>query len=477
MSKLKKLAGQTVLYGVGSFLPRFLNFLLVPIHTDVFAPDEYGVISKLLAFVGVLNVLYTFGMETAYFRFATKPEADEKRVFHLAQTVVIGISLFLSVIMIANANPIARALDVEGSTNLIIWFVLIMFIDAVVAIPFARLRLQNKAMLFAAGRIANVVILIGLNLYFLYVAYNPSVGIGYIVLANLIANAFYLLFFGKMLISWRPAFDKQMSPVMLSYSYPIMLTGLAGMTSEMFSRQTLDWWLPQDFYEGQSSKYALGVFSACYKLAVLMSLTIQAFRYAAEPFFFSNASDKQSPQLFSQINHYFIIVCCILLLGVSINLDILKYILPDSRYWDGLHIVPILLLGYLFNGVYYNLTIWFKLTDKTYFATIITVAGALVTIVANYLLIPVLGYFGSALATLACYVFTTALCYVLGQKYYPIPYKVGKGLMYITFTTALVYAVNSFPIDNQIIATAVHMTVVIIYIGIVYLLEKKGLPV
>lgn len=476
MGKLQKLAGQTVLYGVGSFLPRFLNFLLVPLHTDVFAPADYGVISKILAFVGVLNVLYTFGMETAYFRFATKPGADEKSVYNLAQTVVVGISLILSVILIAKAGPIANALDVEGSNNLVIWFVLIMFIDAVVAIPFARLRLQNKAVMFAVGRVANVVILIGLNLYFLKVAYNPTVGIAYIVLANLIANAFYLLFFARMLASWRPAIDKTVSPVMLSYSYPIMLTGLAGMTSEMFSRQTLDWWLPQNFYPGQTPKHALGIFSACYKLAVLMSLAIQAFRYAAEPFFFSNASDKQSPQLFAQINHYFIIVCCVLLLGVSINLDVLKLIfLPDPEYWEGLNVVPILLLAYLFNGVYYNMSVWFKLTDKTYYATIITVAGALVTIVANFLLIPILGYMGSALATLACYVFTTALSYWLGQKYFPIPYKILRGLLYIIGTTLLAYIVNSFVIESLILATAVHIFVLIVYIGGVYLVEKKGL--
>lgn len=476
MGKLQKLAGQTVLYGVGSFLPRFLNFLLVPLHTDVFAPADYGVISKILAFVGVLNVLYTFGMETAYFRFATKPGADEKSVYNLAQTVVVGISLILSVILIAKAGPIANALDVEGSNNLVIWFVLIMFIDAVVAIPFARLRLQNKAVMFAVGRVANVVILIGLNLYFLKVAYNPTVGIAYIVLANLIANAFYLLFFARMLASWRPAIDKTVSPVMLSYSYPIMLTGLAGMTSEMFSRQTLDWWLPQNFYPGQTPKHALGIFSACYKLAVLMSLAIQAFRYAAEPFFFSNASDKQSPQLFAQINHYFIIVCCVLLLGVSINLDVLKLIfLPDPEYWEGLNVVPILLLAYLFNGVYYNMSVWFKLTDKTYYATIITVAGALVTIIANFLLIPILGYMGSALATLACYVFTTALSYWLGQKYFPIPYKILRGLLYIIGTTLLAYIVNSFVIESLILATAVHIFVLIVYIGGVYLVEKKGL--
>jgi O-antigen/teichoic acid export membrane protein len=232
-----------------------------------------------------------FGMETAYFRFATKPGADENRIFHIAQTAVVFISLLISVILILNANLLADALDVSGHSNLIVWFVIIMFIDAIVAIPFARLRLQKKATKFAIGKVVNVIILIGLNLYFLKIAYTPAVGIGYIVLANLFANAFYLLFFARTLISWRPAVDKTISPAMISYAYPIMITGLAGITSEMFSRQTLDWWLPQNFYPGQSPKYALGIFSACYKLSMLMGLAIQAFRYAAEPFFFSNATD------------------------------------------------------------------------------------------------------------------------------------------------------------------------------------------
>jgi O-antigen/teichoic acid export membrane protein len=475
MGKLKNLAGETVLYGLGSFVPRFLNFLLVPLHTDVFLPEEYGVISKILAFVGVLNVIYTFGMETAYFRFATKPEANEKRVFDLAQTVIVTISVFISIVLILEAEPIANALAIPGNANLVIWFVLIMLIDAVVAVPFARLRLKKKAKQFAIGKIMNVVILIGLNLYFLKVAYNPSVGIGYVVLANLFANAFYILFFLKTLISWRPALEKNTSMTMLSYSYPIMLTGVAGVTSEMFSRQTLDWWLPPNFYPGQSPQYALGIFSACYKLAVLMSLAIQAFRYAAEPFFFSNAADKQSPQLFAQINHYFIVVCCLLLLAVGINLDILKYFLGDSNYWQGLPIVPILLLAYLFNGIYYNLSIWFKLTDKTYYATIIMVAGALLTIGANYILIPIAGYMGSSWATLLCYFFMTVVCYILGQKYYPIPYNVTKGLAYIIFTTLLVYLVNSILIENQWLATGFHIIIVLAYLSVVYLIEKKAL--
>src|SRR3990170_3429520 len=414
-----------------------------------------------------------FGMETAYFRFATKLDADEKKIFNLAQTVVIGISLFLSVVLIASAGPLAFALEIPGKENIIIWFVLIMCIDAVVAIPFARLRLQKKAARFALGKLLNVIILIGLNIYFLKISYNPSVGIAYVVLANLVANAFYLLFFWQTLLSWRPAYDKNISPSMISYSYPILLTGLAGMTSEMFSRQTLDWWLPEDFYPGQSSAYALGIFGACYKFAVLMNLAVQAFRYAAEPFFFSNASDKQSPQLFAKVNHYFVIVCCILLLGVVINLDLLKYLLGDSKYWEGLPIVPILLLGYLFLGVYYNLTVWFKLTDKTYYGTIITVIGAIVTIAANYYLIPLYGYMGSSWATLISYLTMTVLCYVLGQKYYPIPYNVVKSVGYIILTTALAYAVSFISIENQWAATGFHTFILIAYLFIIYRVERK----
>lgn len=262
---------------------------------------------------------------------------------------------------------------------------------------------------------------------------------------------------------------------MLSYSYPIMLTGLAGMTNEMFSRQTLDWWLPENYYPGQSPAYALGIFGACYKFAMLMGLAVQAFRYAAEPFFFSNADDKQSPQLFARVNHYFIIVCCILLLSVSINLDLLKHLLGDSRYWEGLPIVPILLLGYLFLGVYYNLSVWFKLTDKTYYGTIITVVGVIITIVANYFLIPIAGYMGSSWATLICYLTMTIMCYLLGQKFYPIPYNVGKGFGYIVLTTLLVYAVSLISFENQWVATGFHTMVLMAYLLIVYLVEKKDL--
>jgi O-antigen/teichoic acid export membrane protein len=473
MGKIRRLAGETVLYGLGSIIPRFLNFLLVYLHTDVFPPEEYGIITKLFAYVAVINIIFMFGMETAYFRFASKPGADERRIFNLAQTVVLSISFLLSFILFLVADPFAAVLGIPGNGSLVTWLVAIMFIDAIVAIPFARLRLQKKPVLFALGKLMNIGILVGLNIYFLKVSYNPSVGIGYVVMANLIANAFYVVFFLKTLFAWRPALDREISPTVLRYAYPVMLTGLAGMTNEMFSRQFLEWWLPENFYPNQTADYALGIFGACYKYAMLMSLAVQAFRYAAEPFFFSNAADKGSPSLFANVNLYFILVCCVLLLSVSINLDILKHFLGNEEYWEGLYIVPVLLLGYLFLGVYYNLSAWFKLTDKTHYGTLIAVGGAVITIVGNYLLIPQFGYLGSSFVTLICYFSMAAACYLLGQKFYPIPYNVNRSLAYIVVTVAIIYLVELVSIENQWLATGFHCAVIGVYVFILYLLEKE----
>lgn len=415
-----------------------------------------------------------FGMETAYFRFATRTDYEEPKIFNLAQTVVVSVSVFLSVVFIAFASPISDVLNVSGKPQYIVWLSVIMLIDSLVAIPFARLRLQKKPLQFAAGKLINILILVGLNLYFLKVAYDPSVGIAFVFLANLTANAFYTFFFFKTLISWRPAFERDISSAMFSYAYPVMLTGVAGMINETFSRLTLEWWLPKNFYPGKSSEYALGVFGACYKFAILMNLTIQAFRYAAEPFFFSNATEKGSPVLFARINHYFTIVCCLILLGVSINLDVLKYFLGNHEYWEGLPIVPVLLLGYLFLGIYYNLTVWFKLTDKTYYGTIIALGGAIFTIAANYFLIPLWGYMGSSIATLFCYGSMTVACYLLGQKFYPIPYRVASDMLYVVLTTLILYSVNAVTIQHQVVSFAFHTIVIVVYVAVIFFIEKRS---
>jgi O-antigen/teichoic acid export membrane protein len=475
VSTLKKLAGETVLYGLGSMVPRALNFLLVPLHTvNMFSKAEYGIVTKLFAVVAVANVVYMMGMETAFFRFATKPAADSKRVFNVAQTVVLSVSSLLTLLLIVFATPLSAYAGNGAQPEYVVWVALLMLIDAAVAIPFARLRLQKKALLFASFKVANVALLLGLNYYFLKVSYNPAIGVGYVFLANLMANALFIVVFFKTLVAWRPTWDKSLSPQLLHYAYPVMITGVAGMMNEMFSRFMLDWWLPEGFYPNTTREEAGGIFGACYKFAIFMNLGIQAFRYAAEPFFFSTAADKNSRALFAKVNHFFIVVCCVVLLAIGINMDVLKHLIGEP-YWVGLEVVPILLLAYLFLGVYYNMSAWFKLTDKTHYGTLITFVGLLLTIAGNYFLIPLAGYMGSSIAAFVCYFSMAVLCYALGQKYYPIPYRVGLGLVYITVTFVLVYAVNTVPVSHPATAVAFHAGVLLAFVLAIYKIERPYL--
>ncbi len=465
LNQLKRLAGETALYGLGSMLPRILNFLLVPLHTyHMFSREEYGQITKVLSVVAFVNVVYMFGMETAFFRFATKENADSGRIFRLAQTVVLLVSAALTLPILVWSDSIATSLGLDHRSDIINWVAAIMFIDALVAIPFARLRLEHKALQFAAAKILNILVLIGLNIYFLKYSYHHEVGIGYVFLANLVANALFVVFFFNMLIAWRPEWDKTISPQMIEYAYPVMLTGLAGMTNEMFSRLTLDWWLPENYYGQISNEAALGIFGACYKFAVFMNLGIQSFRYAAEPFFFSSAKEKNSPALFAKVNHFFIITACVVLLAVSLNLDILQYLIGDE-FREGLSIVPVLLLAYLCLGVYYNISIWFKLTDRTYFGTALTIGGAIITIGANYLLIPIWGYTGSSFAALACYAGMMIFCYTIGKHYYPVPYKVVNGLLYIGLSVLIVWAAQQVAFDNLYVSILTHFLIIISFVG------------
>jgi O-antigen/teichoic acid export membrane protein len=475
LTKIRKLAGDTLLYGLGNIVPRSINFLLFPIYTKArFDPEEFGVITYLMSLVAFMNILYSFGMETTYFRYATKPGIDQKKVFNAALTVVIFIGVILSGSLILFAGPVASALGVPKHPDFIIWLSVIMFIDNISSLPFSRLRLEGKAKQFAIYKIANILVVFGLNLYFLFVIYDPAIGVGYTFLALLIANSMYLFFFFRTFVTWRPVYDREISSSMLSYSYPIVLTGILGTTNEFFSRILLERWLPADFYPGRSTKFAVGVFGASYRFAVLMQLAVLAYRMAAEPFFFNNAADKDSPKLFARINHYFVIVCCFILLGVAINMDVFKYLMAEE-YWEGIVVVVPLLLGYLFFGIYYNMTVWYKLTDNTIYGTYITIGGAVLTVALNFLVIPVYGYLGSAWISALVFLAMTITCYMLGQKYYPIPYPVGSDTLYIVGTTVLIYAVNSFEFANMVVAIGVHGVVIICWAAVVYLIEGKKL--
>ncbi|MCU0419828.1 MAG: oligosaccharide flippase family protein [Cyclobacteriaceae bacterium] len=474
MSRIKQLAGDTALYGLGSIVPRALNFLLLPLHTrSVFSSEEYGVVTTLYGFAAFFNIVYLFGMETAYFRFASQPQANRDNVFRAAISCVLLISVPLSALLIVFREPLAAYAYIAHHPEFVVWVVLTLLVDALVAIPFAQLRQQRQPWLFASAKILNVLVQLGLNYYFLKVDYDPSIGIGYVFLANLLANSLYLLFFVPVWLRWRPLYERTLSPKMLRYAYPVMLTGLAGMVNEMAPRTLMEWFLPAGTGAPGVLK-ATGILGVAYKYAVLMGLAVQAFRFAAEPFFFAHAADKNSPELFARVNHYFVITGCSLLVVVGANLEWLQLFTGPSFY-EGLWLVPWLLLAYLLLGIYYNVSVWFKITDKTHYGTWITLAGALVTILGNALLVPQLGYAGSAYAAVLCYLVMLVLCYLSGQRHHPIPYRVWADSLYVIGTLAWVLVLNHWAWPSRLLTTAVHGAGIVAWAAVVYWLERKEL--
>ncbi|MFM7329816.1 MAG: polysaccharide biosynthesis C-terminal domain-containing protein [Bacteroidota bacterium] len=470
MSVFKKLFTDTAVYGLGSIVPRVFNFFLVPLHTRVFGPEAYGDITDAYGWMAILNVVFLFGMETAYLRFATRAGNKEEDVFRTGQTVVTLISIGMTLLLFGGYWSGWLPITFGGS-SLLLYAALTLVVDAVCALPFARLRLQHKPKQFSALKIANVAILITLNLWFLS---RPDPQPEKVFLANLIANACYLVFLGGMLIRWRPLLDKTLAMPMFTYAWPVMLTGLAGMTNEMFSRISIDNWLPDDFYADATADYVQGIFGANYKFAVMMSLVVQAFRMAAEPFFFSHAEQKDSPAVFARINHLFTMVATFFLMAICFNMPLLKYFIAEP-YWQGLGIVPLLLLGYLFLGIYYNLSVWFKVTDRTGFGTVITAGGAVLTITLNYLLIPVMGIMGSAVVTFLCYFSMTMACYLLGQRYWPVPYTLAKDMIVVFSCYALVEFNSLYNPTEGSLAIAVGIGGTLIALGAFWLLEKDTL--
>jgi O-antigen/teichoic acid export membrane protein len=283
-----------------------------------------------------------------------------------------------------------------------------------------------------------------------------------------------LIIFIKEIVKIRIRLNWDLLKEMYNYAFPIMIMSLAGVTNEMLSRAVLKKWLPEGFYPEYSNQAALGIFGAAYKLSVFMTLSIQAFRYAAEPFFFSRAKDKDSRELFSSVMFWFVVFGSIILVVIVLNLDIIGFLfLRNEAYWEGLRVVPILLLANLFLGIYYNLSIWFKLTDKTYYGTLISLSGAVLTIILNYILIPLWGYMGSSIATLGCYFSMVIFSYFLGKKHYPVPYKTGKYLFYIVLAILFSYLGFNMPDGYTIKFKIYQFTLILLYVAILIILEWK----
>jgi O-antigen/teichoic acid export membrane protein len=490
MSVLKKLAGDTALYGLPSIVGRSIYFLLVSLHTYAFTPTESGIQTKLFTYVAFLQVVYTFGMETSFFRFATRD--NFKGYYNLIFSAVFLVSGAFSVIFIVFSTPIASFMGYPGHERYISIMALVVALDGIVSIPFARLRLERRPRRFAFIRLTNILLNVFLNIFFLWfchgiyngkfltflqpvinLIYYPSFGVGYVFLANLIANLAFLPLMWDLFRDFRFKINWQAFKPVWQYGYPILIIGIAGMANQMFDRLTLESFLPEGFYPGRTSKEALGIYGQCYKLSVLMNVVVQAFRYSAEPFFFSQSADKNAPGTFALVMKWFVIACAVLWLGISVNLDwIAPLFLRRPEYLEGLAVVPVLLLGNLLLGVYYNLSVWFKLTDRTYYGTWLTFLGAGVNIILNILLIPFIGYMGCAVAFLLSCAAMTVACYLLGNKYFPVPYSVPSAAGYVLSAAVIIWLASVVTFANAWLTMAFHVVITLTYLAAIVYVEK-----
>ena len=423
MNPLKKLASQTAIYGLSSVIGRLLNYLLVPLYTRYFLPAEYGVVTELYAYVAFLVVMLTYGMETAFFRFSKKEETTKVYSTTLISLLVSSV-VFVGLIFL-NSSAISQWLGYANHPEYIQFFALIIGMDAVASISFAKLREQDKAVRFAFIRIVNIMVNIGLNLYFIV---YQEYGITYIFIANLVASVITLIMLFPEMISSSWVFDKKLWKKMMIYALPLLIAGLAGMTNETIDRILLKHLLPNTDIAASE----LGLYGAFYKLSIIMILFIQTFRFAAEPFFFAQEKERNSRKIYADVMKYFTIIMAIIFLGVTIFYDIIKGFLGTDYHDErGFLVVSILLLANLFLGIYYNLSIWYKLTEKTKYGAYLSIFGAIITLSLNFTLIPVLGFIGCAWATLVCYFSMAVASYYLGKRHFSVPYQVKRIALYL----------------------------------------------
>ena len=457
-----------------------LNFFLVPLYTSpgvLNSVAEYGTVSVIFSWFVIFNVILAYGMETAFFRFFNKEKDQDEVVGTSTISLAISSFVFFGLALIFQ-NQIAYFTEIKVEyIKLVIW---ILLLDALVIIPFAWLRANEKSMHYAIIKIVNVVINLGLNLFFLLwlpkLALNHGVfqniyienhQIGYIFIANLVASAVTLLLLLSFYLKVHYSFNTDLWKRMMRYAFPVLIAGIAFSINETFDRILLSKLLPESIADTE-----VGMYSACYKLALFMTLFATAYRLGIEPFFFSHAKTQNPQKNYAKILEFFVTIGSLILLGVIVFADILKVIVIRSEaYWEAMSIVPIILLAYLFLGMYHNLSVWYKITDRTKFGAYISIFGAIVTLVLNFWLIPIISYKGSAIATLAAYASMVLLSYYFGRKYYPIPYNIKKISGYIL--TSVTFSILSFYFFRENYVVGIGL--LIVFILIVYKFEKEDI--
>jgi O-antigen/teichoic acid export membrane protein len=494
MTAIKRLAGQTAIYGIPSILGRILGYLLVPLYTRVFLPDAYGTVNVFYAYASFLKVILTYGMETAFFRYSEQEKENEKVYSTGVISLLISSIAFLILVSLFSGS-LAKWIDYPDYKNYIVWFGWILTLDAISSIPFARLRAQNKARRFATINMIGIAVNIGLNLFFILLCpyilnssgndflvraisliYRPDWGIEYIFIANLVASSVTLLMLLPQMIGIKWKLDKELWKKMFLYAFPLLFAGLAGIINETFDRLLLRYLLPGT---KEMATYQVGIYAACYKISILMTIFIQAYRYAAEPFFFAQAKEKDAKAIYANIMNYFIIAVSLIFLVTMVYLDdFIMPILVGKEYWAGRGVIPVLMLANLFLGVYYNLSIWYKLTGKTGWGAWISVIGAVITLALNFLWIPlssshlIYGYYGSAWATFICYGSMMGLSYFVGQKYFPVQYNLLKFFGYLGLAVILYFVSTIVHFDNLIMSLIFHTIILVVFCVIVFVIEK-----
>lgn len=430
---------------------RFINYLLTPYLTSaaILSGTEYGEMSLVYAAIPFLNIIFTYGLETAYFRFS-KTEEAEKKVYNTATVSLIASTALLTLVLILFNDELAAFIDISAHPEYFTYAAFIIAFDALSALAFARLRFEGRPVKFALVRIGGIIINIAFVVFFLSVCpqiqkedpnsfigafYDPTMGVGYILIANLIQAVATFLFLSKEFFAFRWEFDRKLWKEIIVYAAPLIIVGFAGMINETFDRLMLRWWTPAS--SSADALLQVGIYSACYKLAILITLFIQAFRMGAEPFFFKQSEGINPQSVYARVMKFFVITICFMFLAVVLFLDIWKYFIQNEVLWEGLKVVPILLLANMFLGIYYNLSIWYKLSNRTMSGAWITLAGVVITISVNYLFIPKYGYMACAWATFLCYGGMMLISYFWGQKHYPIPYAWRKLVAYIAISVLL----------------------------------------
>lgn len=492
---IKALAGQTVIYGLGTIVPRLLNYLLTPFYVRVFVSGEYGQISELYAWIALLLAILTFGMETTFFRFSQKE--DSGKVFNNAETIVLLITAIFLILYGFFYKSFAELIHYEFNTHYVLLLGIIVAIDAAAAIPFAMLRKENKAGRFSLIKTLNVLTNIFFNILFLVIIPEKSMMIAerifgeqtslliWVFISNILASLLNLILLSPQLSRLRISLDKELIVPMLKYSFPILLISLVGMVNEVADKILIKYLvtIPDEttlaMMNITGEEYAmqqLGIYSANFKLGVLMTIFIQMFRFASEPFFFGHAKDRNAPTLYAKVMTYFVIFCLLIFLGVMFYMDILQHFVGrnGSDYREGLRIVPIILIANMFYGIVFNLSIWFKLSDKTYYGTIIAVIGSIVTLLCFFILIPRIGYMGAAIAHLACYTVMMSVSYFWGQRIMPIPYQIGRITIYCIVAAILFFVSTLTSEMSALLKLSLNTVMILMFLGIVFIMERKN---